>query len=75
MLFELFDEPARIINPDVELIVCRAQERARQLAQFDCGGTGQFGKVPAAPLIDQAFLEIDSDLHIGALEEALDLAE
>ena len=75
MLFQLFNEPARIINPDIELIVCRAQERARQVAQFGCGGTSQFGKVPAAPLVDQAFLEINSDLRIGALEKALDLAE
>ena len=72
---ELFDEPARIINADIELIVRRSQEGASQLAQLTRRGSGEFCELPAAPLIDQAILEVDPDLRVSALEESLDLAE
>ena len=34
VLFELFDQPARIVNTDVKLISRTPQKRARELAQF-----------------------------------------
>jgi hypothetical protein len=37
----LFDQPARIINPDVKLIVGPSQKGAGQLAQFPRGRAGQ----------------------------------
>ena len=46
--FELFDQPPRIINSDVQAVVCVAQERARELAQFTRGCAGQLAQVRAS---------------------------
>ncbi len=75
MALELLDQPLRIVNPDVELVVCCAQKSPGQLTQLARGGAGQFRQLAAATLIDQAILEVYPDLGIGALKEALDLAE
>ena len=75
MLFQLFDEPARIINADEELIVRGAEKGPGQLTQLDRGSARQFRQLTATPLVDQAFLEIDPDLRIGALKQFLDLAK
>ena len=72
---QLFDQPARIINSDVKLIVRPAQKSPGQLAQFPRGGAGQPRELRAAFLVDQTIFEIDPDLRIGPLKEALDLAE
>ena len=72
---ELFDQPARIINADVKPIVRAAQKRARQLAQLARRSSGQDRQLRAALPIDQAIFEVDADLRIGALEQALDLTE
>ena len=73
--FELFDQPARIINADVKLIVGAAQKSARQLAQFARGRAGQPGSCAQRRAIDQAIFQIDPDLRVGPLEKPLDLAE
>ena len=39
------------------------------------GGAGQAAKLPAAPAIDEAILQVHSHAGVGALEEALDFAE
>src|SRR4030095_5517407 len=64
-----------IINADIKLIVRRAQESARQLAQFARRSAGQSRELPATPLINQAILEVDPDLRVSPLEKALDLTE
>src|ERR1700681_3617239 len=73
--FELFDQPARIINADVELIVCSPQEWAGELAEFARRFSGQDRQLRATAAIDQTIFKVDSNLSIGALEEFLDLAE
>ena len=72
---KLFDEPARIINADEELIVRVSQKSAREFAQFARRRARQFAQLRATRAIDDAIFEIDSDLRVGALEESLDLAE
>src|SRR5687768_5729272 len=72
---QLFDQPARIINPDVKLIVRAPQKGPGQLAQFSGGCAGQPRELCAALLIDEAIFEIDPDLRVGPLKEPLDLAE
>ena len=72
---QLLDQPARIVNPDVKLIVRAAQKGASQLAQFPRGRAGQARQLRAAFLVDQAILQIDPDLCVGSLKELLDLTE
>ncbi len=72
---ELFDQPARIVDSDVKLIVGVPQKGARQFAQLPRGRARQPREMRAAAAIDQAILEVDSDLGIGPFEEPLDLAE
>src|SRR5207302_5086346 len=75
VLFELFDQPARIVNADVEAIVSRAQKCPGELAQFERRPASQDRQLPATAAIDQAIFQIDADLRVGALEKFLDLAE
>src|SRR5450432_1142190 len=75
MLLELFDQPSGVVDPNVKLIVSRAQKRSRQFTQFSRRSAGQSRQLPATPLIDQAIFEVDPDLRVSALEESLDLAE
>ena len=75
VLLELFDQPARIINADIELIVGMPQKSAREFAQFPRRCARQPRQLRATGPIDQAILQIDSDLRVGPFEEALDLAE
>ena len=72
---ELFDQPARIINADVKLIVRVPQKGAREFAQFPRGRARQPRQLRATAAIDQAIFEVDSDLRVGPFEEPLDLAE
>ena len=72
---QLFDQPARIINADVKLIVRAPQKGPGQLAQFPRGRAGQPRELRAAFLVDQAIFEVDPDLRVGPLKEPLDLAE
>ena len=76
VLLELFDEPARIINADVKLVVRASQKSARQFAQF-ARRSVRPASISCAQrvLIDQAIFEVDPDLRVGPLEESLDLAE
>ena len=75
MALELFDQPARIINADVELIVRGAKKSPRQFAQLARRGAGQSRELPATSLIDQAIFKINADLRISALEKSLNLTE
>jgi len=73
--FELINEPARIIDPDIELIAGVAEESARDLIQFAGRGTSQFAEMNGTGPINDAIFEINADLGVSALEQALDLAE
>ena len=75
MALELFDQPARIINADVELIVRGAKKSPCQFAQLARRGAGQSRELPATSLIDQAIFKINADLRISALEKPLNLTE
>src|SRR3984893_15206677 len=73
--FELIDEPARIVNPDVKLIAGVAEKSARDLVQFAGRGASQFAEMNGAGPINDAIFEINADLRVSAFEQALDLAE
>ena len=73
--FELINEPARIIDPDIELIAGVAEESARDLIQFAGRGASQFAEMNGTGPINDAIFEINTDLGVSALEQALDLAE
>ena len=73
--FQLFDEPARVIDAYVKLITGPTEEGAREVIQFTGGRAGGFGKMGAAMPIDQAIFEIDPNLGVGSLEEPLNLTE
>src|SRR6266545_383433 len=66
VLFELFNEPARIINADVKLIARAAQKRARELAQFERRFSSQNRQLRATCAIDQAIFQVDPDLCVGS---------
>ncbi len=68
VLFELFDQPARIINADVKLVAGLPQKCARQLAQFAGGLAGQHRQLHATRPINQAILQIDPNLRVRSLE-------
>jgi hypothetical protein len=67
-LFELFNEPVRIINADVKLIPRAPEKRARKLAQFARGFSGERRQLRAARPVNQTFLQIDSDPRVRSLE-------
>ena len=75
VLLELIDEPAGIIDPDVELVAGSAEKGAGELAQLPGGCAGEAGKLAAALPVDEALLEVDADGGVGALEKALDFTE
>jgi len=68
VLFELFNEPARIINADVKLIARAAQKRARELAQFERRFSSEDRQLRATCAIDQAIFQVDPDLCVGSLK-------
>src|SRR3954447_11293430 len=53
MFFQLLDQPARIINPDVELVVRAAKKCPGELAQLSSGCAGHAGQLGRAVAIDQ----------------------
>ena len=61
MPFELVDEPARIINAHVQPPARRAQERARQFAEFPRRCARRPRKLPATRPVDEAVFEVDAD--------------
>ena len=73
--FELINEPARIIDPDIELIAGVAEESTRDLIQFASRGASQFAEMNGTSPINDAIFQINPDLGIGTFEQALDLAE
>src|SRR4029434_8499307 len=73
--FKLIDEPARIVDPDVKLIAGVAEESARDLIQFAGRGTSHSAEMNGTASINDAIFQINPDLSIGTLEQALDLAE
>src|SRR5215211_1790396 len=73
VLFELVNEPAGIINADVELVAGSPQKGARELAQFSRRCPGEHRQLRAALPIDQTIFQIDSDLRVRAFEQSLDL--
>src|SRR6266550_2581266 len=75
VLFELFNEPARIVNANIELIARLPQKCASQLAQFTRRFSSQDRQLRAARPIDQAIFQIDPNLCVRSLKQFLDLAE
>src|ERR1043165_8782130 len=75
MLFELFNQPARIINADIELVARAAQKSAREFAQFARRSSGEHRQLRAARPIDQTIFQINSNLRVRSFEQLLDLAE
>src|SRR5439155_21379774 len=73
--FELINEPTRIIDPDIELIAGVAEESTRDLIQFAGRRASQFAEVNGTGPINDAIFEINTDLGVSALEQALELAE
>src|SRR5712692_8580312 len=72
---ELFDKPSRVINSDVKAVIGAAEKGTGELTQFACRFPGQDRQLCAALPIDQAIFEIDPNLGVSSLEQALDLAE
>jgi len=68
VLFELFNEPARIINADVELVARAPQKRARELAQFERRFSSKDRQLRTTRPIDQAIFQVDPDLCVGSLK-------
>lgn len=68
VLFELVNQPAGIINPDVKLVPGSAQKCARQFAQFPSRCPCKHRQLRAARTINQTIFQIDSDLRVGAFE-------
>src|SRR4030095_9755327 len=68
VLFELLNEPARIVNADVKLVPRAPQKCARELAQFDSGFSSKDRQSRATCAIDETIFQIDSDLRVGSLK-------
>ena len=68
VLFELLNEPARIINADVKLVPRAPQKCARELTQFDRGFSGKDRQLRATRAINETLFQIDSDLRVGSLK-------
>src|SRR2546429_600352 len=68
MLFELFNEPARIVNADVKLIASAPKKRSSKLAQFAGRSSSEDRQLRAARPIDQTIFQIDPHLRVGSLK-------
>ena len=68
VLFELFNQPARIINADVKLISSTPQKCSREFAQFTRRFSRQNGQLRTAPPIDETIFQIDPDLRVRAFK-------
>ena len=68
VLFELFNQPAGIINADVKLIAGLPQKRAREFAQFPGRCPCQHRQLRAARPINQTIFQIDPDLCVRAFK-------
>jgi hypothetical protein len=73
--FELVNEPARIIDPDIELVAGVTEESTRDLIQFAGRGASQFAEMNGTGPINDAIFKVNPDLSVGTFEQALDLAE
>ena len=68
MLFELVNQPPRIINADVKLVTGPPQKCARELAQFPGRCPCEHRQLRAPRPIDQTIFQVDSDLRVRAFE-------
>ena len=68
VLFELFNQPAGIINADVKLVAGSPQKCAREFAQFACRSSGEHRQLRAARPINQTIFQIDSNLRVRAFK-------
>ena len=73
--FELVNEPARIIDPDIELVAGVTEESTRDLIQFAGRGASQFAEMNGTGPINDAIFKVNPDVSVGTFEQALDLAE
>src|SRR5205823_4489602 len=75
VLFELFDQPAGIINADIKLVSGTPQKCAREFAQFPGRFSREHRQLRAARPINQTIFQIDPHLRVRAFKQSLDLAE
>jgi len=68
VLFELFNQPARIINADVKLVACPPQKCAGEFAQFPRRCPCEHRQLRRARPINQTIFQIDSDLRVRSFE-------
>jgi hypothetical protein len=71
VFFQLLDQPARIINPNVQSIIRSPEECARQIAQLSRGCACQTGQMGTSGTINQAVFQIDADIGVSALKQTL----
>jgi hypothetical protein len=75
VVFELFDQPARVVDPDEKIVATVPEKRARQFTQFTSLGSGEGRELAAAIAADEAILQGNPAAGVGALEETGDLGE
>lgn len=75
MAFQLIDQPAGVVDADMELAVGFAEESAGEFAEFAGGGSGGASELARALGVDEAVFEVDPDLGVGPFEKLLDFAE
>jgi hypothetical protein len=68
VLFELFNQPAGIINADVKLVTSTPQKRARKFAQFAGRCPCEHRQLRGARPINETIFQIDSDVRVRAFE-------
>ena len=68
MLFELFNQPAGIVNADIKLVAGTPQKSAREFAQFPGRFSREHGQLRAARPINQTIFQIDPDLCVRAFK-------
>jgi hypothetical protein len=75
MAFQLIDQPAGVVDADMELAVGPAEESAGEFTEFAGGGPGGATELARALRVDEAVFEVDPDLGVGPFEKLLNLAE
>ena len=68
VLFELLDQPARIINADIKLVAGSPQKRASEFAQFPGRFAREHRQLRAARPVNQTIFQIDSDLRVRSFK-------
>ena len=72
---ELLDQPARVVDADVQVAVRPPQKGPGEFAQLAGRRTRRATELATARAVDEAVFEIDAHLRVGALKKPLDVAE